>query len=262
MTLSGKMQGQQGFSLLELLAAAVIFLILCGAAFGLLDVSQKSYRNEAQVLNTFQDARFGLDQIVRDVNDSGFPPLNHFSVTPAANLYAVTPVAWAPSYPGSPCTVGGSCTTPGDFDLIVEANIDPQNDSDVEWVRYQLQGTTLYRGVASKVPGADPDATTALTLIPYVQNVMNNASATQIAQFQAVYPSMFPGSQPVPIFSYTCDSPTGPQLCSSLGSGNSPVNIRDVQVTLIVMAPLPDAQTGQARLVQLNGSGHRVNPNQ
>jgi len=43
---------------------------------------------------------------------------------------------------------------------------------------------------------------------------------------------------------------------------NSPANIRDVIVNLIVAAPLPDAKTGQPRLVQLTGRGRRINPSQ
>lgn len=72
----------------------------------------------------------------------------------------------------------------------------------------------------------------------------------------------------MPIFSYTCDTPSSPQyplpLCRSLGAGpdNSPANIRDVAITLIVAAPLPDATTGAPRLVQLSGRGRRINPNQ
>jgi prepilin-type N-terminal cleavage/methylation domain-containing protein len=264
MNSAGKTHRQQGFSLLELLTAAAIFLVLCAVAFGLLEFSQKRYQTESQVLNSFQEARFGLDQIVRDVNDSGYPPPSHFdfAVPPPANFYASSAIAWAPRYPNTPCAVGGGCSTPGDFDLIVETDVDPQNNNGVEWVRYQLQGTTLFRGLASKVAGGDPDGTTAPTLVPYVRNVMNNASAGQIAQFQASYSRMYPGGNPVPIFSYTCDTPSGPQPCSLAGSSNAPANIRDVEITLIVKAPVPDAQTGQTRLVELRGRGHRINPNQ
>jgi hypothetical protein len=34
-----------------------------------------------------------------------------------------------------------------------------------------------------------------------------------------------------------------------------------VDITLIVMTPQTDAQTNQIHLVELNGRGHRVNPN-
>jgi prepilin-type N-terminal cleavage/methylation domain-containing protein len=265
----GGMRGQRGFSLLELLTAAAIFMILCGAAFGLLMVCQKSYQTESQVLNSFQEARLGVDQIVRDVSISGYPPANQFGETPAPFQYAQTPVAWWPGYvsgaAGAPCTIGGNCSTPADFDLIIETNIDPLQDQvngveDVEWVRYQLPAgsTTLFRGVAQKTTGGNPDTATQQVLVPFVQNVMNNASAAQIALLKANYPDMFPTGGPVPIFSYLCDNSGALQPCWS--SGGAPANIKDVQITLIVQSPQPDATTGMPRLVQLQGRGHRVNP--
>lgn len=256
---------EQGFSLLELLIASAIFVLLCGAAFALLTVAQQRYQTESQVLNAFQEARFGLDQIVLDVNSSGFPPANQFAVTPPSNWYASTPVAWSPGYPtNTPCLIGtaggGTCTTPGDFDLIIERDVDPWRHDGVEWTRYQLQGTTLFRGQTFKAAGGNPDSTTSPSFVPYVQNVMNNALPAQIAQFQAVYPAMFPGGQPVPIFNYFCDTPFGTQQCLGAGSYNSPVNIVDVEITLIVQASVADAQTGAPRLVELHGRGHRLNP--
>ena len=98
-------------------------------------------------------------------------------------------------------------------------------------------------------------------MLPYVLNVMNNAPPAQIAQFQAAYPAMFPGGTPQPLFQFTCDTATGPVLCQNAGGGNSPANVRDVDITLIVMTPQRDAQTNQIHLVELNGRGHRVNPN-
>ncbi|HEY2461879.1 MAG TPA: prepilin-type N-terminal cleavage/methylation domain-containing protein [Candidatus Acidoferrum sp.] len=263
---------QVGFSLLELLIAAAIFMVLCGAAFGLLAMSQRSYQNESQLLTSFQEARLGLDQIVRDVDVSGYPPANQFAVGAPASSYAVAPFAWTPGYPviplsGQACSIGvaggGTCTTPGDFDVIIETEIDPLKAAGVQWIRYQLQGTTLMRAVAPKVAGADPAATTAPLLTPFVQNVVNN-SVGQIPKFQALYPSMFPGGAAVPIFSYVCDVDPSlssvAQPCPAIGTYNSPQNIRDVEVTLIVMTPTPDPQTGQPRLVELNGRGRRVNP--
>ncbi len=260
---------QCGFTLIELLTALGIFLLVCGAAFTLLGTSQQRYQTDAQVLNSFQEARLGLDQIVRDVNDSGYPP-------PSFNdgvhtRFTDSPFAWSTGYPtnanptGTPCTIGGNCITPGDFDLIIETKINPQ-DPGVSWVRYQLQQgtTTLVRGTAPKTWNVDPDPYTTNNgqFAPFVQNVVNNAPT---AQMIAAYPGMFPNGNPVPIFTYTCDTPTAPQAapkaCPAALADNSPRNIRDVVVTLIVAAPLPDATTGQPRLVQLSGRGRRVNPN-
>jgi prepilin-type N-terminal cleavage/methylation domain-containing protein len=262
-------QKEKGFSLIEMMIAAVIFLLLCGAAFGLLSVAQQRYQTESQVLNSFQEARFGLDEIVRDVNGSGYPPQNSFSFTggtpPPANLYASTPVAWSSGYPNTPCTIvtgggGGGCATPTDFDLIIERDVDPWRHDGVEWTRYQLSNNILSRSQTYKVVSADPAATTASSFVPYVQNVMNNASSAQIAQFQAAYPQMFQGGNPVPVFSYFCYTPYGTQPCPSAGSYNSPLNVTDVEITLIVMAPTVDAQTGLPRLIELHGRGHSLNP--
>jgi prepilin-type N-terminal cleavage/methylation domain-containing protein len=252
---------QSGFTLLELLTALGIFLVISGAAFTLLGTSQKRYQSDSQILNSFQEARLGMDQMVRDINDSGYPPPNYFLTQSSTNAtqYASSPFASSP--PGSTCLVSNGCLSPGEFDLIVETNIDPQNTNSVSWIRYQLVGTTLLRGISPVVPGtsydpaSDPGLSAAMT--PYVQNVMNGAPT---AQLQAIYPAIFPSGTPVPIFTYTCDTSIGPRSCITVSG--TPPNIRGVAITLIVMAPVPDGQTGQPRLVQLNGRGRRINPNQ
>ena len=258
---------QRGFTLVELLVALGIFLIVTGAAFSLLGSSQKHSQTESQVLTSFQEARLGMDQIVRDVNDAGYPPPTFFqSAYPYSS--ARFPFAWGPGYTvPTACQMGtgggGTCNTPGDFDIIIETNPNPQDAaSQVQWIRYQLQGTTLMRGMLAK-DGSDPDIATAAAgvLAPFVQNVINNSSPAQIAQYQLSYPSMFP-TGPVPIFSYTCDTGTLPVACPLAGAANAPANIREVIVTLIVAAPTPDATTGVPRIVQLTGRGRRVNPNQ
>ncbi len=252
---------QAGFTLLELMVSVAIFVVICGAMFGLLGVTQKRNQTESQVLDTFQEARLGLDQIVRDISDAGYPPANHFQVLPPPGNYAQTPVAWDPGYPANaPCVVGtaggGTCNTPGDFDVIFEEDYD---GTGVRWVRYQLLGTVLWRGAVPK--GVNPVASFAPpgTMVPYIQNVMNNATAAQIVQIKAVYPPMFPGGNPVPVFNYTFDSTVGAVGCAI--PANSPCNVRDVQVTLIVQSIQRDMQSNAIRLVELNGRGHRINPN-
>jgi hypothetical protein len=102
-------------------------------------------------------------------------------------------------------------------------------------------------------------------MFPYATNVMNNTSAAQIAQINAAYPGTFPGGAPVPVFTYYCDGPAGAipptPLCTAAGANNLATNIREVEVTLIVLTQQPDMQSGRLRLVTLNGRGHRINPN-
>jgi prepilin-type N-terminal cleavage/methylation domain-containing protein len=261
-------QNQKGFTLAELLVSSVVFLLLAGSAFSLLSTSSQRYKTDSQVLTSFQEARLGIDQITRDIADAGFPPANHFNTavvppTPTTS-YAASPFAWAPGYP-VPCVTGGTCTvSPTGFDLIVETDYD---GTGVKWIRYQLPAgdTILYRAVVPKT-GGDPDAATnklSGNLLPYIQNVMNNGTAAQIAAITADYPTMFPGGNPVPIFTY----PTFDKPSAALGGGctsiaSTPCNIRDVGITLIVQALSRDAKTQVVRVVELNGLAHRLNPNQ
>ena len=225
-----------GFSLVELLVGTVLFTIITGAVFSLLISAQLRYRGESNVTETFQQANVAIDQITRDVHSAGYPPRNSLRMD-AATMHPETyalPFAWAPNYPDSPCTVGGSCTVPGAYDLIVEADV---GSGKIQWIRYSLQGaagTTLMRGMARKTPLGDPvDATTG-ALVTYLENVMN-------------------GSKSVPIFSYTSDQTIPPQ---------QPSDIRGVNITLMVQAPQPDPQTGQYRTITLTGQAVRFNPNQ
>jgi prepilin-type N-terminal cleavage/methylation domain-containing protein len=255
---------QRGFTLAELLVSTTIFLLMAGSAFSLLSSSTQHFKTDSQVLTSFQEARLGLDQITRDIADAGFPPKNHFSslTNPAVTSYAATPFAWAPSYPATNCTVGGSCTSPSGFDLIIETQFDANG---VQWIRYQLPAgtTTLLRGVVPKT-GGDPNTATgaAGVMLPYLQNVMNNAPAAQINAIRAQYPSMFPAG-PVPIFTYNnFDAAAGALVGGCISVATAPCNIRDIGVTLIVQAFSADTKTGKLRLVELNGVGHRLNPNQ
>jgi len=259
---------RNGFTLIELLLAMAVFLVICGAMFALLQLSQQRYSSETQLSGAFQEARLAVDQISRDVNAAGFPSSGLFSKLPDPTLYAVTPVAWFPGYPSMPaCLVGtgggGTCTTPGDFDLILETTLQTPTGPVVSWIRYQLPpgNTTLYRAVVAKTDG-DPSVATSApgVMVPFVVNVMNNASGAQLAQIMASYPAMFPAG-PVPVFQYMCDTPTGTVACPNAPTTyNSPQNIRDVDITLIVQTQQPDAQTGQIKLIELVGRGHRLNP--
>ena len=256
-------RNQQGFTLAELLVSSTVFLLLAGAAFSLLARSSQRFKTDSQVLTSFQEARLGIDQITRDIADGGFPPRNHFSsVATPVTLYAASPFAWAPGYP-APCTVGGSCTSPTGFDLIIETDYD---GTGVKWIRYQLPAgtTTLLRAVVPKTAG-DPDLATsgAGVLLPYIQNVMNNASGAQIGAIQAAYPAMFPGGNPMPVFTYNnFDPPTSGLVGGCSAIATTPCNIRDVDIVLIVQSLDRDGQTEKLRLVQLHGLAHRLNPNQ
>ena len=96
-------------------------------------------------------------------------------------------------------------------------------------------------------------------MTPFVENVMNNVSGLLLTQITAQYPTMFQ-SGPVALFKYTCSTPAGPQQCSLAAGYNTPKNISDVDVTLIVKTPQGDAQTHNLQVMELTARGHRSNP--
>jgi prepilin-type N-terminal cleavage/methylation domain-containing protein len=241
-----------GFSLIEMLVTTVIFTLVAGMIFSLLMLSQKRYRTEKESLGSFQQANLAMDQIARDIHTTGYPPTNSFNTAiAAANPGKIAmPFPWSPTYPAVPCTVDVNCLTPTSYDLLLEEDLG--NGNGVQWIRYSLQGTTLMRAVTSKVVGADPMATTTPLLAPYLENVMNNCTAGQMAIIKQAYPSMFPGNAAIPLFTFTIPS----------GQPQQPASITDVNVSLIVQAPLTDLQTKQVRVAVLTGQASVFNPNQ
>jgi len=254
-----------GFSLLELMVSALVFTLLTGVMFSVLIASQQRYKSEAEALNSFTGANVAIDQMTRDIHQTGYPPANTY--TAAAGVanpqFFALPFAWDPGYPNLPaCAMGATCTpTPSAFDLIVETVPDPTVSTTVQWIRYQLPAGshTLLRGTANKAVGQDPVLATAPNLAPYLDGVMNNASAAEITSIQRNYPAMFPGNADVPMFTYYCDSAAGPVVCTA---ANTVINIREVQVSIIVESSAIDPKTGQRRIVTLTGQAMRMNPNQ
>jgi prepilin-type N-terminal cleavage/methylation domain-containing protein len=229
-----------GYSLLELLVATVLFTIISGSVFSLLSTSQLTYQGESTIAAAFQQANVAIDQMVRDIHSAGYPPPTSFStaVAQADPKKFALPFAWTPNYPASPCSVnsaavGALCTIPGDNDLILEAD----TGAGVQWIRYSLSlaDNTLKRAAVLKTTG-DPVTETDGALVPYLDNVVNQAQAKQ-----------------PPIFSYVLDDGAPFDLVT---------NIRKVNINLIVQSAQRDPKTNQFRTITVTGEAVRFNPNQ
>jgi Tfp pilus assembly protein PilW len=244
-----------GFTLLELMVATLLFVVITGVVFAVVIATQARYKAEKEYMGAFQQANVAIDQIARDIHGAGFPSKIVYNssvqaVSSNRTKWAV-PVAWSPNYTtNSPCIIGTTCTTPTSFDLILEEQ-DPSTGTGIVWIRYQLSGNTLNRAVTAKTT-ADPKSATDALLVPYLENVMNNASASEIATITASYPGTFPGGNPVPVFTF-------PQY---QGATQAPPNIHNINICLIVQAPNKDLQTKGVRVATFTAQASTVNPYQ
>lgn len=81
-----KAGNQQGFTLIELLVAMVVALLTVAAMLGVFATSQRTYRVQERITDTQQNARVGLELLVRDVRMAGYG-LPRLSGTPTVFAY-------------------------------------------------------------------------------------------------------------------------------------------------------------------------------
>ncbi|MGE5324401.1 MAG: PilW family protein [Actinomycetota bacterium] len=121
-------QGWRGFSLLEMLISLAVLLVLTGAVFEQIMTMQRKSLAEETKVDTEQQAREFVDQMVRDLHMAGYPKSSMYSTSPdnssqyvAAGLVSASPtqitlegdvdsdgfvesvqVGYLPSSPGDP----------------------------------------------------------------------------------------------------------------------------------------------------------------
>jgi len=237
-----------GFTLLELMVATVLFVVITGAVFAVVIATQARYKAEKEYMGSFQQANVAIDQITRDIHGAGFPAKLLYNSSVSNPTKWALPVAWSPNYPGTPCVIGSTCTSPGSYDLILEED----QGSGVKWIRYKLSGNILYSAVVTKTTSNNPVTATDDALVPYLENVMNNASSSQISTITASYPGTFPGGTAVPVFTF-------PQY---QGAAQAPPNIHNINIALIVQAPNKDLQTQGVRIATFTAQASTINPYQ
>src|SRR5258708_33302894 len=99
-----------GYSLVELLLATVLFTIIAGTVFSLLLSAQLRYRGESDGTAAFQQAHVAIDEITRDVHAAGYPPANSFAagVAQANPQLEALPCSWSSGDTYQPCANGAT----------------------------------------------------------------------------------------------------------------------------------------------------------
>lgn len=130
----------RGFSLIELLVVVLILTIVLGVVFTQIANVQRRYRQEESRLDMFQQAREAMDQLARDLHESGYPNYRMYAATvfgyPAGSI-----IPSAPAPQDNPVLRNHQRNAVGlvslvDGEIIFEGDVD--QDGQVDSVRYRI----------------------------------------------------------------------------------------------------------------------------
>jgi prepilin-type N-terminal cleavage/methylation domain-containing protein len=291
---------QRGFSLIEVMLVLVIFLIVSGAVFELLNASQIRYRAERDFLESFQGARLGVEIMVRDIHNAGYPPPYTF----AGNLGAPpTPAAYPAPLVGPTCPPAGTwtdpacapaalqtrfamgilgldaagnvsttctvdttnptlstCDIPNPWELVLELDIDPENPNPDATTGQTSQVEWVYYDLRAPVA---PDVTSTLfrTVSPKQVGVSPTAAPSNVPFVEEIVQNPTGGAAAV-----TAANPAvfvyECDLDALVGPGVCLAeNVKNVYINLRAQSTRPEIATGRMRQITVRGAGSRQYPN-
>ena len=166
---------QAGFSLIELMIVILLLSNIMGSVFSQIDLLQKRFRTEQNLLDISQTAREFLDQIVRDLHKAGFPNWRLYQ----AGVFADT----------DPYHYKSAYVAVGLFYIdatLIKFEGDLNGDGKVLNVAYKLETDTtaagnencpcLRRAQEAKADGSDP-----LAWVPTYQTQVENIDPSTIS---------------------------------------------------------------------------------
>lgn len=259
---------EQGFSLIEIMVVLLILSAVLAVVFSDISQVQQRYRTETAKLDITQESREFLDQIVRDLRMSGYPQQRLFT-------YAV--LAANPDQ-DTRAAVGLVYVSPSD--LVFEGDMD--GNGTVTSVRYTLQangGTcpcTLQRSQRNKVAG-DPRPTDLGGAQGFVynvnldnlinsNNVFNIAGTNRGGQANNL---LYNAMKVAPVFRFF--DANGVEMTQAPYNAAYPLDatnpaqrsviqsIRQVQITLNVLSPAMDQQTGAQPAISMTAATRLTN---
>ncbi len=130
-----RVSGQQGFSLIEMMAVLAILTVIIAPILAALNTAQKRNKTESAKLDTIGQAREAMDQMIRDLHQTGYPSLKLYSflagTTVPVNQYSNGIVA------PSGLTSGSKSA----FNNPLSMQADADGGSQVQVINYQLVPT-------------------------------------------------------------------------------------------------------------------------
>ncbi len=170
---------QKGFSLIEMMVAIAVLTIIMGAVFGSINRAQQTSASEQAKLDLTQQAREFMDQLTRDMRNTGYPNFRNTDPTSAS-----AQITSANNAPGIIYVDYKSLWFAGD----VDGTVSPAGTAVVKIVRYDLDNNgpncPCLRRTEYLRTGGDPyaDASNPGTAVAQmeIQGVQNGTTADPI----------------------------------------------------------------------------------
>lgn len=215
-----------GFSLLEMMVVLAILTVVLGVVFGYLQSVQLRSKAEESRVDMFEQARAGLDQVLRDLGQAGYPN---------ATMYAPGALATPPA---NDARYAAGLFTISQTGVGFEADV--EGDGVVDSVQYQLVNTPTNGGNLSCPCVERSQAPKADGVVPANQATAFNVAVENVAasglQFEAF------------------DQNGGAiSLASPITDPTTLKTIRTIRITLNVFGQDPGPQTGRRPSAALTG---------
>ncbi len=228
-----------------MVAVAILTLVL-GVVFSTLDTVQQRYKAEASRLDITQEGREFVDQMVRDLHQSGYPSLHMYK----SGALGATPLNSAQVAAGM---VAASST-----DLWFEGDLD--GSGTVSSIRYTLSSNggscpcTLSRSAVAKI--ATSPTSQGVQYSVDLQDVINSVGGAAAYPIAGGSPfggisndTYYAGYKQAAVFSYLDSNGAPVAVPADLAGGNlnlgasAASKIAYVQVVVNLLSPSPDLKT-------------------
>jgi prepilin-type N-terminal cleavage/methylation domain-containing protein len=169
-------EGEQGFSMIELLVAMGIFSVIMAVMFSQVDDAQQAAVTERARLDVFQEARAFMDLLARDLHEAGYPSPRNF----APGVLTVNPLLPSSPYAADKRIAVG-LTSVGPGHLWFEGDVDGTGQVSVIQYRLDADGNNCPCLRRSQQPKTDVSPLTQTpTYQVEVQNVKNGGADSPI----------------------------------------------------------------------------------
>jgi prepilin-type N-terminal cleavage/methylation domain-containing protein len=265
---SDKNRSQRGFSLLEMLLVVAILMLVMGVTMRAIIDVQKRQRTEEAKVDLNQEGRDFVDQIVRDLHQSGYPSASMYTSTAlspvAAGLVSATQTAL--QFEGD--MDGNGAVETVNYQLITDTSVAPAGQCPCILQRSMVNkgnpasySTEVDQVINSTGTGNAP-WTIAGNFVPAGATTASGVNDTYYASYKTQPVFRFyntVGHELTPVNGTTFTENPGAGTCASAGCSSKLTDVRSVRITVNTMSKQVDPITGTYAAISMTASARVAN---